>query len=396
MSLFLFRKQPLKTIYVIGVVFYTLASIPVLVIKYALPSQRPRRTWTLKRALTVHLVRSAVGKLIYGAAPILDPPLESYKKDAKRIVSIEPTPDLVVGEIRELAEKNGVKPEKLAGFWLGPTGPDGVAGQRARPEERVVMHLHGGAHIMGGAHSSSSTGPCYQGYLEHFGPNIRVFVPEYRLASTAPFPAANPFPASLLDAIASYRYLVQDVGFEPHQIILAGDSAGGGIALNLARYLATANLPGLPQAGGLLLLSPTMDWGRTYADDPDSCYSRNAKADFVEGVMESGYTPRALCGPALPLEFAKTSAWISPGSRVAEWAPEMFAGLPRTLIVAGAAEQTLDGMRTIRERLVKAMGEEKVVYIEVPDVPHDLFLMSWCEPERTETLVRTGEWVRSL
>ncbi|KAH9885837.1 alpha/beta-hydrolase [Cubamyces lactineus] len=395
MALFVFRKQPLKTIYVISVVFYTLASIPVLVIKYALPSQRPRQSWTLKRALIVHLIRSAVGRLAYGAAPFQDPPLASYKKDARLIVAIEPTPDLVVGEIRELAEKNGVKPEKLAGFWIGPTGPDGVAGQRARPEERVVMHCHGGAHIMGGAHSSHSTGPCYQGYLEHFGSNIRVFVPEYRLASASPFPAANPFPASLLDAIASYRYLVQDVGFEPHQIILAGDSAGGGIALNLARYLAIADLPDLPQAGGLLLLSPTMDWGRTYANDPDSCYSRNAKADFVEGVMESGYTPRALCG-ALPLEFARTSAWISPGSRETEWTPETFAGLPPTLIVAGGAEQTLDGMRTIRERLGKGSGEEKVAYIEVPDVPHDIFLLSWYEPERTETLVKAGEWVRSL
>lgn len=248
---------------------------------------------------------------------------------------------------------------------------------------------------MGGAHSSHSTGPCYQGYLEHFGSNIRVFVPEYRLASAAPFPAANPFPASLIDVIASYRYLVQDVGFEPRQIILAGDSAGGGIALNLARYLVAANLPGLPQAGGLLLLSPTMDWGRTYADDPESCYNRNAKADFVEGVIESGYTPRALCG-TLPLEFARTSAWISPGSRETEWTPETFAGLPPTLIVAGDAEQTLDGMRTIRERLVKTLGEEKVAYIEVPDAPHDIFLLNWYEPERTETLVKSGEWVRSL
>ena len=143
MALFVFRKQPLKTIYVIGVVFYTLASIPVLVIKYALPSQRPRQSWSLKRALIVHLIRSTIDRLAFGAAPFQDPPLASYKKDARLIASIEPTPDLVVGEIRELAEKNGVKAEKLVGFWLGPTGPDGVAGQRAHPEERVIMHFHG-------------------------------------------------------------------------------------------------------------------------------------------------------------------------------------------------------------------------------------------------------------
>ena len=81
----------------------------------------------------------------------------------------------------------------------------------------------------------------YQGYLEHFGNNLRIFGLEYRLSSAPPFKAANPFPASLIDAISGYRYLVEDIGFHPSRIVLSGDSAGGGIALNLARYLAISS-----------------------------------------------------------------------------------------------------------------------------------------------------------
>ena len=53
-----------------------------------------------------------------------------------------------------------------------------------------------------------------KGYLEHFGSNLRIFTLEYRLSSAKPFKQANPFPASLMDAVAGYRYLVHDLGFD--------------------------------------------------------------------------------------------------------------------------------------------------------------------------------------
>ncbi|OSC98290.1 alpha/beta-hydrolase [Trametes coccinea BRFM310] len=392
---FAFRKQPLKAAFLLGSVVYIVFSLPIWALANALPAWRPRRSWSLGRAVMVKIVRTGV-KIMFAIDPPQYPPLESYKKDASSIAWVDPAPpELIVGEIRELAEKNEVKLAKIGGFWLGSKGPDGVAGQRAKPEERVIYHLHGGGHVMGGSHPSTSMGPGYEGYLKHFGPNTRIFGLEYRLSSAAPFTPANPFPASLLDAIAGYRYLLHDVGFEPHQIIIAGDSAGGGIALNLAYYLAISDLPKLPQAGGLLLLSPTMDWAQTYADDPNSAWRRNALSDFVQGIVEIDYTARALRGQ-LPDDFVRKSLWISPGSRDAEWKQGTFSGLPLTMILAGGAEQTLDGMLAVRDRMLQDMGKERLTYVEILDAAHDILMMKWFEPERTEAFVKVAEWVDSL
>lgn len=78
------------------------------------------------------------------------------------------------------------------------------------------------------AHSSNSSHKTlWSGVLEH-SKITRVFALEYRLAFAPPFNVSrNPFPAALIDSIAEYLYLVQDVGFNLSNIIINGDSAGG-------------------------------------------------------------------------------------------------------------------------------------------------------------------------
>ena len=174
--------------------------------------------------------------------------------------------------------------------------------------------------------------PVYKGYLDFLGPNLRIFSLEYRISSTAPFKPINPFPTSLLDATAGYRYLVEDIGFHPRNIILSGDSAGGGIAFNLARYIATANLPSLPRPSGLILLSPAVDWGQTHVGAVSSV-TRNSHDCIVDVIFASDYTRRALVDN-LPEEIAASSTWISPGALHAEWQPGMFSGFPRTIIAS--------------------------------------------------------------
>lgn len=234
----------------------------------------------------------------------------------------------------------------------------------------------------------------FAGFLEHFPHNPRIFSLEYRLAGAEPFKAQNPFPAALLDAVAGYRYLVQDIGFQPQDILLSGDSAGAHLAFTLARYLATYELPGLPNAGGLLLHSPTVDWANTHGG-PDSSMVRHSRTDFVGPIFTTGYTERALRG-ALPADTTAISAWVSPGSLRAEVTPGMFARLPRTCIVAGGAEMTLDAMVTLKERMEAEMGTEAVQFMEVPNCTHEFLTMGWHEPERTRTLKEVAKWVKTI
>jgi len=72
-------------------------------------------------------------------------------------------------------------------------------------------------------------------YSDH--PGTTCSISEYRLASTKPLPNAHPFPTQLLDALAGYNYLVNVGGFEPKNIIVAGNSAGSNLAHALTQYL---------------------------------------------------------------------------------------------------------------------------------------------------------------
>lgn len=85
--------------------------------------------------------------------------------------------------------------------------------------ERVVLYLHGGGYIMG----SRNTHRGLAGRIARAGA-ARVLLPEYRLAPE------HPFPAAVEDATACWHWLIEQ-GYKPENIAIAGDSAGGGLAL---------------------------------------------------------------------------------------------------------------------------------------------------------------------
>ena len=116
--------------------------------------------------------------------------------------------------------------------------------------------------------------------LKRFPQFTRALNIEYRLSQGPPWPVENPFPAALIDVIAAYNYLVNVLFFKPSNILVMGDSAGGTLALQLVRYLLAVKLPTLPVPGGLLLMSPSMDWGNTHEIPGTSAYE-NSSADWV-------------------------------------------------------------------------------------------------------------------
>ncbi|GBE82694.1 alpha/beta-hydrolase [Sparassis crispa] len=392
---FAYRNQPARTSYIVYTVStMLLVRLPYWTFTNLLPSWRPCPAWSLCQTLVIKVGRVIVD-MLYATRPPAVESLEKIARDAKKrgFVWVEPAPEPLVGDLREMAEVNGVKAARTGGFWYGARDADGNVGQKAASGEKVVYHMHGGGYVMGSANPSAQmVTTCLSGFLVHF-PTERIFAIEYRLCSAPPFESANPFPAALLDALAGYRYLL-DLGFAPQDIIISGDSAGGALAFALARYLVAAALPTLPAPGGLLMLSPTVDWGDTHTG-PDSSMVRNAGTDCVGAIFESGYTKAGLVG-RLPASIAATSAWISPGSLKAEVVPGMFASMPQTCIVTGEVEMTLDPMRTLRDRMRADIGEERVVYIEGPGMTHDYLTAAWCEPERTDTLREIAAWVKKL
>jgi acetyl esterase/lipase len=113
----------------------------------------------------------------------------------------------------------------------------------AQPQ-RTVLYLHGGGYFFCGLDTHRPV--C--SYLARAA-DAQVLSVDYRLAPE------HPFPAAVDDALAWYRRLLDD-GIRPEQLTIAGDSAGGGLAL---ATLLAARDAGLPMPASALLFSPWVD-----------------------------------------------------------------------------------------------------------------------------------------
>lgn len=159
----------------------------------------------------------------------------------------------------------------------------------------VILYLHGGGYVSGDLQ-----------YAKGFGTilavqnDIEVCCLAYRLAPE------NPFPAALDDAVCAYNKLIED-GFSPSEIILCGESSGGGLAFALALKLKES---GIELPCGIIAISPWSDLtmsGTSYEDnkeiDPSMtkkrlecyarCYTDNVNSPFVSPIMAdfTGFPP---------------------------------------------------------------------------------------------------------
>ncbi|KAK7032824.1 Alpha/Beta hydrolase protein [Favolaschia claudopus] len=391
---FKYRRQPLKAIYLLVSALFLLLRIPFWTLRNLFPSWRPRRQWSLARSLLVELINAATAIMLSTTLPSAEP-LERLKGNSN-FVWVEPAAHLVTGEVRRFTELNGVEAARTGVFWYSRNHPQEKVGQRAYSGEKVLYLLHGGGFVMGSAAPSFlPTATICKGLLQTVPHLSRIFALEYRLSSGPPFPSTNSFPASLIDAIAGYRYLIEDAGFPPCDIIVCGDSAGGILAYQLTRYLTTdananTNLAGV---GTLLLLSPSAD-SALRRNTPSMC--ENTRSDYVRTWFDAAYGVHALLGSLPPDELDKP--WLSPGSLM--FADDAIKGLfkafPPTCILAGEAEMSRDSMRVLKRRMAADMGDDKVTYVEVANAPHDFLALEMLEPERSEGLRRVAAWISGV
>ncbi|MFF0815449.1 alpha/beta hydrolase [Rhodococcus sp. NPDC003318] len=196
-----------------------------------------------------------------------------------------------------------------------------------RPAERItvgatvrrtaVLYLHGGGYTLG----SPATHRSVAAHLARETGAV-VYVLDYRLAPE------NPYPAALDDAVAGYLQLLTEFGFTADRVAIAGDSAGGGLALATARRLIDRH--GVTPAA-LALIAPWVDPGRR-----DAPFER----DLVLNTAWSHRTADAYLGGGDPTD---------PG-----FAPLLgdLSGLPCTIVHVGTGEilypqvvELVDGLR---------------------------------------------------
>ena len=178
----------------------------------------------------------------------------------------------------------------------------------------TLVYLHGGGYVYGSLrshrHLASELGRAAR---------ARALAVDYRRAPEAPFPAA------LDDVLAVWRALL-DSGLPPQQLVLAGDSAGGGLAVALMVRLREL---GLPQPAGAVLFSPWVDMLALGAS-----YTENAARDPAVQRAIIEFCARQYIG-APPGEQLADSPLASP-------VRADLRGLAPLVIFAGATETLLD------------------------------------------------------
>ncbi len=227
--------------------------------------------------------------------------------------------------------------------------------------ERTLLYFHGGAFVIGSPQD-------YRSLIGELGRAVgsRAVAPDYRLAPE------HPFPAAVEDAVAAYRALLQG-GLAPERIVLAGDSAGGGLVVSL---LVAAREAGLPMPAAALAISPWVDL---------ACQGSSMQSKLEED-------------PALEREGLLAMAELYLKGRPARTplASPLYAdlaGLPPLLIQVGSAEILLDDA----VRLAARAGEAGVrVQLSVwPDMPHVWHFFGFMLREGRQAIAEAAQFLRS-
>jgi epsilon-lactone hydrolase len=227
-------------------------------------------------------------------------------------------------------------------------------------DDRAILYLHGGGYVTG----SVVTHRAMVARISRAA-KARVLIINYRLAPE------HPFPAALDDAVAAYKWLLAE-GFKPGKIAIAGDSAGGGLAIATLLALRDKHQP-MPATA--VAISPWTDLEGTGA----SIRTRAAKDPMVSGgnLTDSAKAYYAGHDPKHPL-ISQIHA--------------DFHGLPPFLIQVGDAEILLDDSTRVAER-AKSHGVN--VDLEVWDeMVHVWHVFAKILPEGQEAIDKLGAYVQ--
>ena len=240
-----------------------------------------------------------------------------------------------------------------------------VAGVTFTPKKNVrpntiFVFLHGGGYCIGSSRTTHRIG------LANLSKTTSCIIHsiDYRLAPN------HPYPAALEDAAEAWKAIVADN--PDSQIILSGDSAGGGLSLALMMHLRDEGYR-LPDAA--VLFSPWTDLTCS-----SQTYNTLAKAD-------------PMVHPDMPNHCAEYYAPDSVDRNHSSVSPMFgdFTGLPRTLILVGDKEILLDDSRKVGEK-----AERQGVEIEVDiwtGMFHDWWLFGALVPESKQCLRKVAEWI---
>ena len=231
---------------------------------------------------------------------------------------------------------------------------------KASKPQRVLMYLPGGAFVV-------STPARYRRFVGRFCrlANVKAYLVHYGVAPEFPYPHG------LNDAIAAYKVLLER-GYDPNDIILGGDSAGGGLALSL---LLSIRDQGLPLPARAVLISPLADLSYSGA----SRQFNRAKDPAISDKRASGMHQLYIG------DHDTTLPYLSPAFASFERLPPIFAQVGSTEILLSDSENAFES--------AEKAGTE--FHFETwTSMPH-IFPVSETLPEAHDASDRIAEFIAS-
>lgn len=223
-----------------------------------------------------------------------------------------------------------------------------------------VLYFHGGGYAIGSLET-------YRAYAARLvlATGARVILPEYRLSTEAPYPAA------LDDCAAAYEDLLEQ-GVDPAKLAIGGESAGGGLTLALLLRLRDA---GRPQPAAAVAISPWTDLtgtSPTLESNRDTDYLTREAADAWAAQYAGG---QDLTQPSISPAFGD------------------YRDVAPLLLQVGAVEILRNDSDLVAEAVTKAGGELR--YAVYPHMPHAWALLLQKRPETQMAWHEIGGFLRT-
>ena len=259
-----------------------------------------------------------------------------------------------LGRLARAGRKVSIEEDKLYGLKVEWYRPENAQ------SGKVLLYLHGGAFVLGScdSHRKLVTQIARAGRID-------AVLPEYRLAPE------HPYPAGLQDCLGVYRALLE-YGYNPANIVVAGDSAGGGLTMSLMLELRHN---GMPLPGAAVLLSPFLDLtgsgeSVTTRADQDPWF----RVEDLDVVIRYYCPDEDLEDPLISPVFANV------------------AGLPPTLVQVGDDEILLSDSTRIAEKMeVAGVSVDLQVF---PEMWHVFQLFIGKMPESRGAVDKIGAFIQ--
>lgn len=230
--------------------------------------------------------------------------------------------------------------------------------------DKIILQLHGGGYV--GAMRNAYR--MFAGLYNEVSGGMSVLTIDYRVAPE------NPYPAALEDAVRAYQWLLEQ-GWSSEQIIVAGDSAGGGLAMALCHYLKDR---GMQLPCGIVAMSPWTDLtagGESYETNYD-------KDPLFGGSRDTLIYNKDYVGENDPM-----NAYISPlfGD---------FRGFPPMLLQVGSYEMLLSDSVSVAS---KAKQQGVRVRLSIYEGMFHIFQMAAkMLPESRKAWVEIGKFIEMI